>query len=151
VTGSGPVGTPQIAGIAARRSGTTGVVRGLVAGVVAVAVLAGCASSPPVPQWKDPEPSRAAPAVSDAVAAPPDGEPLSASGERFVAAVRGQLPEVTVDLRNEEITEMGGQACASLAAGHPRRAVVAELTEYGLPAADARELVTLARSTLCES
>jgi hypothetical protein len=106
--------------------------------------------------------------VSDAVAAPleappatPDGEPLSAttspdpvsvaSGARFLAAVRGRLPEVTVDMRNEEITEMGGQACASLAAGHPRRAVVSELAEYGLPAADARELVTLARSTLCES
>jgi hypothetical protein len=119
--------------------------RGLVTGV-AVVVLAGCASSPPVPRWVDPEPSGAAPAASDAAM-----EPLVASDERFVAAVRGQLPEATVDLRNEEITEMGGQACASLAAGRPRRAVVEEVAGRGLPDAAARELVVLARSTLCDS
>ncbi|MEU8657171.1 DUF732 domain-containing protein [Actinoplanes philippinensis] len=71
--------------------------------------------------------------------------------QRFLAAVRGKLPEVTVDLRNEEITEIGGQACASLAAGRPRRAVTAEVAEYGLAAADARALVALARRTLCGS
>ncbi|MEV4276341.1 DUF732 domain-containing protein [Actinoplanes xinjiangensis] len=146
---------------------------GFVAGV-AVAVMAGCASSPPVPQWKDPEPSGAVPAVSDALAAPlvepsatPDDDPVPLSAtaspepsspagvpvadERFLAAVRGRLADATVDLRNEEITRMGGQACASLAAGQPRRAVAAELAEYGLPDAAARELVALARSTLCES
>ncbi|MFC4072658.1 DUF732 domain-containing protein [Actinoplanes subglobosus] len=73
------------------------------------------------------------------------------AGELFVQAVRGQLSQVTMDLRNEEITEMGGQACASLAAGHERKEVAAELGEYGLPDADARELVSLARSTLCRS
>jgi hypothetical protein len=117
---------------------------------VAVTVLAGCASSPPVPQWVDP-----LPAVSDAAAAPPsasvDERGLAASDERFVAAVRGRLSDATVDLRNEEITEMGGQACASLAAGQPRRAVVEELAGQGLPDAAARELVILARSTLCDS
>ncbi|WP_203896126.1 DUF732 domain-containing protein [Actinoplanes xinjiangensis] len=112
------------------------------------------------------------PAVSDALAAPlveptPDDDPVplsataspepsgvagvSVPGERFLAAVRGRLAGATVDLRNEEITRMGGQACASLAAGQPRRAVAAELAEYGLADADARELVALARSTLCES
>jgi hypothetical protein len=125
---------------------------GLATAGAVVAALAGCASSPPVPQWKDPEP-----AVSDAVAAPEPGpEPSSvaavvASGQRFLDAVRGRLPEVAMDRRNEEITEMGGQACASLAAGHPRRKVAAELGEYGLPDADARELISLARSTLCRS
>jgi hypothetical protein len=148
----------------------------VVAGVV-VAVTAGCASSPPVPQWRDPEPSVAAPAVSDAPAVPldapavgssrmPGAEPGSppasaspepepavdgpASDERFLAAVRGELAGATVDLRNEEIAEMGGQACASLAAGLPRRAVAAELTGYGLAEAELRRLVTLARSTLCD-
>ncbi|GIE83036.1 hypothetical protein Aph02nite_89860 [Actinoplanes philippinensis] len=115
----------------------------------AVAVAAGCASAPPVPRWKDPEPWGASPAVSDAVGAP--AASVTPSDQRFVAAVRGKLPEVTVDLRNEEITEIGGQACASLAAGRPRRAVAAEVAEYGLAAADARALVALARRTLCGS
>lgn len=79
-----------------------------------------------------------------------DAAELVASDERFVAAVRGRLSDATVDLRNEEITEMGGQACAALAAGQPRRAVVEELAGHGLPDAAARELVILARSTLCD-
>jgi hypothetical protein len=135
---------------------------------VAVAVMAGCATAPPVPQWKDPGPEPASPAVTTAVAAPvrsaqppppsPETRATSSgtpgpsampSGERFLAAVRGQLPEMAMDLRNEEITEMGGQACDSLAAGTARRSVAAELSEYGVPAADARKLVALARSTLC--
>lgn len=95
--------------------------------------------------------------VSDAVAAPlpepsasVDTRGLVASDERFVAAVRGQLSDATLDLRNEEITEMGGQACAALAAGQPRGEVAEELAGYGLPKAAAREMVILARTTLCE-
>ncbi|WP_433795738.1 DUF732 domain-containing protein [Actinoplanes sp. CA-252034] len=87
--------------------------------------------------------------MSDAVAAPVAS--ATPADERFLAAVRGQLAEAAVDLRNEEISVIGGQACASLAAGHPRKAVAAEVTEYGLPAAEARQLVGLARRTLCES
>jgi hypothetical protein len=137
---------------------------------MAVAVMAGCATAPPVPQWKDPGPE---PAVTGAVAAPvrsaqpppgqappasrePQASPEQTPGpgavpsdERFLAAVRGQLPEMAMDLRSEEITEMGGQACESLAAGTARRSVAAELAEYGVPAADARKLVSLARTTLC--
>ncbi|SDT34081.1 hypothetical protein SAMN04489716_3364 [Actinoplanes derwentensis] len=54
-----------------------------------------------------------------------------------------------MDLRNEEITEMGGRACDSLEAGNPRRSVVEALGEFGLAKPDARDLITLARSTLC--
>ncbi|HWS37116.1 MAG TPA: DUF732 domain-containing protein [Actinoplanes sp.] len=73
------------------------------------------------------------------------------SGAGFLEAVRGRLPEATMDLRNEEIAEMGDRACDSLAAGDPRPAVVAALGDYGLTRPDARELITLARSTLCRS
>ncbi|MDI6105501.1 DUF732 domain-containing protein [Actinoplanes sp. NEAU-A12] len=79
--------------------------------------------------------------------APPDAAAMAA---RFLQVVHGQLPEVAVDRRNEEITELGGQACASLAAGRGRGAAAIELTGYGLAADDARRLVALARSTICQ-
>ncbi|MEU4626522.1 DUF732 domain-containing protein [Actinoplanes sp. NPDC023801] len=79
------------------------------------------------------------------------GPGVPPSDERFLAAVRGALPEVALDRRNEEITEMGGEACDSLAAGRARRSVVAELAEYGLPDSDARKLIALARSALCRT
>jgi hypothetical protein len=95
----------------------------------------------------------------DSDAAAPDG-PAGSSGQGsadgpvageagFLEAVRGQLPEVALDRRNEEITELGEQACVSLAAGQARRAVATEMTGYGVAVADARRLVSLARSTLC--
>lgn len=73
-------------------------------------------------------------------------------GEKsFLVAVHRYLPEVAVDRRNEEITEMGGEACASLAAGRGRGSVAAEIARYGLGTAESRHLVILARSTLCGS
>lgn len=150
---------------------------GLAVSAVAVAVsLGGCGgATPPVPQWKEPLSSPtvtvpdARPLVSESAGQPaaagpfsppevPSGEPSESanraepfSGAGFVEAVREELPETTTDLRNEEITEMGSQACDSLAAGNPRRTVVEALGEFGLTPPDARELVTLARSTLCRS
>ncbi|GIE30832.1 hypothetical protein Ait01nite_038770 [Actinoplanes italicus] len=145
----------------------------LVATGVAVTMMAGCATAPPVPQWKDPGPAPASPGVTAAAAAvtpspdaptpkkgpqapkreseAPKRELEPPSDERFLAAVRATLPEVAMDLRNEEITEMGGQACESLAIGTTRRSAAAELAEYGLPEAEARKLVSLARSTLCRT
>ncbi|MEV0896102.1 DUF732 domain-containing protein [Actinoplanes sp. NPDC049802] len=124
-------------------------------------LLSGCGGAAPVPEWKDPPPVSAAPGATGRVAAPDGGEssaggpggvsggPPGLDGEEFVDAVRGELPAVAMDRRGEEITELGGQACASLAAGHDRGEVAAELGGYGLAAADARRLVTLARTTLC--
>lgn len=143
----------------------------LITGAMVVTVVTGCGSSSPVPRWKDavspPSVTEPAdPAVTGSapppIAAPPDAEPITPqasadqtataaekSGARFLEAVRGELPEATMDLRNEEITEMGGHACASLAAGNPRRAVAEELGGFGLEHSDAKELITLARSMLC--
>ncbi|MBW6437404.1 DUF732 domain-containing protein [Actinoplanes hulinensis] len=143
-----------------------------------VPLLSGCVGASPVPEWKDPQPIGAAPSVTGpvaavgsagtgvgptgAVAAPgspgvvtglapqSDGGVQAATGGEFLDAVRGELPAVAMDRRAEEITELGGQACSSLAAGNPRAEVAAELTEFGLETADARRLVTLARKKLCQ-
>lgn len=153
--------------------------------VATMAVAAGCTGQQPVPEWRDPPVSAAAPAgtttpgTAGAASTSSDGgrgwstagaaadsgivtpagptrvskrtTPVGAAalGGRFLQAVRAQLPEVAVDRRNEEITELGGEACTSLAAGQGRGEVATELTGYGLAADDARRLVTLARSTIC--
>ncbi|GAA0422073.1 hypothetical protein Aca07nite_09570 [Actinoplanes capillaceus] len=144
-----------------------------------VPLLSGCVGASPVPEWKDPQPIGAAPSMTGpvaavgsagtgigptgAVAAPgspgvvtglapqTDGGVQAANGGEFLDAVRGELPAVAMDRRAEEITELGGQACSSLAAGHDRAEVAAELSEFGLETADARRLVTLARKRLCQS
>jgi hypothetical protein len=71
--------------------------------------------------------------------------------DRFVAAVRQQLPSVVIDHRDEEVAEIGEQACDSLAAGKANAAVLGEIGEFGVTAADARKLLTLARSNACRS
>ncbi|MBB3094190.1 hypothetical protein FHR83_001842 [Actinoplanes campanulatus] len=142
-----------------------------------VPLLSGCVGASPVPEWKDPQPIGAAPSMTGpvaavssagtgagptgAVAAPgspgvvtglapqTDGGIQAATGGEFLDAVRGELPTVAMDRRAEEITELGGQACSSLAAGNDRAEVAAELSEFGLETADARRLVTLARKKLC--
>ncbi|MBO3742539.1 DUF732 domain-containing protein [Actinoplanes flavus] len=144
-----------------------------------VPLLSGCVGASPVPEWKDPEPIGAAPSVTGPVAAvgsagtgigptgpvaapgspgavtgtPPetDDGAQAVIGDEFLDAVRGELPAVAMDRRSEEITELGGQACSSLAAGNDRAEAAAELTESGLEPVDARRLVTLARRTLCQS
>jgi hypothetical protein len=73
----------------------------------------------------------------------------SRSPERFAAAVAGRLPEVAVDRRPEEITEIGNAACAELTGGRRRGAAVDEVAEYGVSSSDAREVVRLARTFLC--
>ncbi|GGN97155.1 hypothetical protein GCM10010112_89090 [Actinoplanes lobatus] len=144
-----------------------------------VPFLSGCVGASPVPEWKDPQPIGATPSVTGPVAAVgsagtgigptgpvaapgspgavtglapvTDGGAQAVTGGEFLDAVRGELPAVAIDRRAEEITELGGQACSSLAAGNDRAEVAAELTEFGLETADARRLVTLARKNLCQS
>jgi hypothetical protein len=69
--------------------------------------------------------------------------------DRFVAAVQRQLPEIAVDRREEEVAAIGELACASRAAGKRQAAVVAEIEDTGVSAADARKLLTLAEDTAC--
>lgn len=91
-------------------------------------LLAGCSSADPV--WvapPSPAPSAAAPAA-----------------DRFVAAVRQQMPEVALDRRDEEITDLGDEACASIRDEHRDT-----LTGYGVTPAQARQLIGVARAELC--
>ncbi|MFD0524880.1 DUF732 domain-containing protein [Paractinoplanes durhamensis] len=71
--------------------------------------------------------------------------------DRFVAAVQKQLPEVALDRRDEEVEQLGQQACDALAAGRKATAVAGELSEQGVTSTDAGKLVALAGSTMCES
>ncbi|MBG0562321.1 DUF732 domain-containing protein [Actinoplanes aureus] len=152
---------------------------GLLVAAATVPMIAACGAPAGVPEWKQGQPAPAAPSATGSVPAPnrqagaaapspaeapaatpePDvaatvassapGEAVS--GERFLAAVRGQLPEVAVDRRPEEITEIGDAACTSLAAGQRRASAAADLIGYGVSNADARELVILARAFLCRT
>ncbi|WP_229074583.1 DUF732 domain-containing protein [Actinoplanes sp. DH11] len=145
----------------------------------AVPAVTGCGAPQPVPQWKEaapavtsPAPSPSAsltvrlvpsPAVSASLgsAASPSAPgapavlepvwPAPAPSAGFVAAVRTEIPAVALDLRPEEISELGDQACQGLAAGKRRVVVAKSLGEYGLSTPDARELVRLARSHLCHT
>ncbi|MEU4237224.1 DUF732 domain-containing protein [Actinoplanes sp. NPDC026619] len=67
----------------------------------------------------------------------------------FLAAVQKQLPQVALDRRDEEVEALGEQACTAIAAGRSATAAAGELSEEGVPAADARKLVALAGATVC--
>ncbi|WP_203740442.1 hypothetical protein [Actinoplanes cyaneus] len=95
--------------------------------------------------------SQAAPSSpsSPAPSSPASGTPSSrpaATGDpdRFVEAVRRQLPELAMDRRDEEIADLGSEACASL-----RTDDQDNLSAYGVTAAQARQLRGVARADLC--
>ncbi|WP_433385344.1 DUF732 domain-containing protein [Actinoplanes sp. CA-142083] len=69
--------------------------------------------------------------------------------DRFVAAVQRQLPAVAVDRRDEEVEDLGVQACQGLEAGERDAVVAGVISEQGVDLGDARKLVALARSTAC--
>lgn len=94
--------------------------------------LAGC--STPDPVWVQ---GRALPASASPA-------PTAAGPDRFVAAVRQQLPELALDRRDEEIADLGAAACASLREG--RQTV---LTAYGVSPTQAHRLITVAHTDLC--
>jgi hypothetical protein len=84
-------------------------------------------------------------------AAAPGAGSGSAGLDRFVAAVREQLPAVVLDRRDEEVEELGERACDGLSAGRSSAVVAGEIGEQGVAAADARKLVALAGDTVCGS
>ncbi|AEV83799.1 hypothetical protein ACWT_2642 [Actinoplanes sp. SE50] len=92
---------------------------------------AGCSHSDAV--WVQ---GRAHPAAS----APPPAD----NQDRFVAAVRQELPELAVDRRDEEIADLGSTACAS-AHGQEHD----DLAAYGVSPEQARKLTDVARAALC--
>jgi predicted lipid-binding transport protein (Tim44 family) len=114
-------------------------------------------SSPSPRRASRPSSAPAAGSVSGAGSAPVAAAPRraaeAASGnaglDRFVAAVQRQLPAVAMDRRDEEVEDLGQQACDSLAAGQNLTTVAGEISQQGVADMDARKLVTLARTTAC--
>lgn len=103
---------------------------------------------------------RAAPAATGTPTSEPRPEPRSGRGPGrpravamgapgFVAAVQKRLPGVAVDHRDDEIAEIAGEACGSLAAGDGARAVVAGTERYGTDEATAHTLIKLAIDNVC--
>jgi hypothetical protein len=97
----------------------------------------------PRPRHTSPAPKTPAPSPTS------DAGSGSAGLDRFVAAVQRDLPDVALDRRDEEVEALGQQACAGLRSGKTDTAVAAEIGEEEVTPADARKLVTLARSTAC--
>jgi uncharacterized protein DUF732 len=75
----------------------------------------------------------------------------SAALDRFVAAVQRRLPEVALDRRDEEVEDLGEQACDALKGGRSATAAAGGVVEQGVTPADARMLVGLARDNLCRT
>ncbi|MEV6843023.1 DUF732 domain-containing protein, partial [Actinoplanes sp. NPDC051411] len=71
--------------------------------------------------------------------------------DRFVAAVQRKLPDVALDRRDEEVEDLGEQACSALKGGRSATAAAGEVAERGVTPADARALVGLAKDDLCRA
>jgi hypothetical protein len=142
-----------------------------VASVTLLFALAACDHTPPTPA-DEPEPAatavprepatappspfstspnKAAPARSAKPPADVDAGSESAGLDRFVAAVQQKLPDVALDRRDEEVEDLGQQACDALGNGHSATAAAGEITDEGVPPAEARTLVGLAKTDLCRS
>jgi Protein of unknown function (DUF732) len=118
---------------------------------------------PPAAEAASPAPSprhRAAAGTTRAAVRPAStGDTTAGSGsaglDGFVSAVRGRMPEVAEDRRDEELEQVATAACAALARGRTAGAVVAEARSLGTPdpaatdTATGRELVRLAIRHVC--
>jgi hypothetical protein len=86
-----------------------------------------------------------------ALTASPSAASGSAGLDRFVAAVQRKLPGVALDRRDDEVEDLGEQACAALGHGRSAASVTHEVAARGVTSADARMLVGLARDNLCRA
>jgi Protein of unknown function (DUF732) len=137
----------------------------LVAVVVAVYALAGCSSdasdsgkgTPQRPATSSTATGEATVGSGDSPEAPTTA-PRTAAASRtagFVEVVRGKVPEVAVDRRDQEIQAIADSACADLAAGKEADDIVADTRSLGTLDAEAtdqataRELIKLAIDTTC--
>jgi hypothetical protein len=120
-----------------------------IASVTALLALAGCDHAPPTPA------AIAVPSLSAASYPPVPAEVDAGSGrtglDRFVAAVQQKLPGVALDRRDEELEDLGTEACDALSGGRSATAAAGEITDEGVTPADARALVGLARADLCRA
>lgn len=116
--------------------------------------LAGCDHAPARPDVQR-EPAATAVPRETATATPPPADLDAGSGsaglDRFVAAVQRTLPRVALDRRDEEVEELGKQACDALRSGGGTKAAAGTVADEGVTASDSRTLVALARDDLCRS
>ncbi|WP_145830875.1 hypothetical protein [Actinoplanes teichomyceticus] len=89
-------------------------------------------------------PTVSLPPASAATLTGPGGAVAGGSPDRFVAEVRRQLPGLALDRRDEELVELGDQACTAHRTGRPEA-----LDGYGLSAGETRRLTGVARAALC--
>jgi Protein of unknown function (DUF732) len=145
-----------------------------VAAVTVLFAVAGCDHAPPTPAAQQepaatavpleaatespaatvPSPSASSPAAPKHTRKPPadvDAGSGSAGLDRFVAAVQQKLPDLALDRRDEEVEDLGEQACDALNGGRGATAAAAAVADEGVAPAEARILVGLAKSDLCRS
>lgn len=124
---------------------------------ILLSALTGCGDTDPAlapRQVVTRVPPESAPPAGIAEAGPEPAPTRLGAGtglDRFVAAVQAKLPDVALDRRDEEIEELGRQACAALAAGKKTASVAGELRSLGVTEADAGKLIALAKSTACRT
>jgi hypothetical protein len=111
------------------------------------------ANAPKVNAPKAAVPTAKKPARKAPAAARPDADAGSggAGPDRFVAAVQRKLPDVALDRRDEEVEDLGEQACSALKRGRSVTVAAGEVAEQGVAPADARTLVGLAKDDLCRA
>ncbi|MGX6606498.1 hypothetical protein ACWKSP_30890 [Micromonosporaceae bacterium Da 78-11] len=114
-------------------------------------VLPRVPAAPPAPRTAAPRtaaPHR--PAATRAAAPKPYVPPPPTPRlDRFVAAVRSEMPDFAMDRRDEEVEEIGQRACTALHAGVKPTTVAGRLRALGVDGPAARSLVTLAKDTAC--
>ncbi|MFI6077902.1 DUF732 domain-containing protein [Actinoplanes sp. NPDC051343] len=133
---------PRTETVVAPAAAATGVPREAASGEPALA------AESPAPQAAVPE----KPAPKKKPAAKADPAVIGGAAlDRFVAAVQQRLPEVALDRRDEEVEDLGEQACDALKGGRSATAAAGGVVEQGVTPADARMLVGLAKDNLCRT
>lgn len=107
------------------------------------------ASEPPA-VTTSPAPQASKAARTTASPKPSHNTATSVAGlERFVTAVQRKLPQVALDRRDEEVQDLGKQACTALGSGGSATDAAGVVAEQGVAPSDARALVGLAKDDLC--
>ncbi len=126
-----------------------------VAAVTVLFSLTGCEHAPPTPADQSAPAATAVPKETVILPEPSPADVDAGSGsaglDRFVAAVQRKLPEVALDRRDEELEDLGEQACGALKGGRGATSATGAVVDQGVSPADARTLVGLAKDTLCRS
>lgn len=96
------------------------------------------------PSATEEQPAPASPTPSTSATSASPSPTATTDPDHFVAAVRTKIPELALDRRDEEIADLGTEACTSL-----RTKNQDNLAAYGVSAAQADQLLGMARADLC--